>query len=81
MINRKKIASLSSSFLSKHDSNQLRLKETVLLISIPKTLAIKAGITASTPAFDVIVDKEKVSLVTSIGSKQHAPPPLDDQCG
>jgi len=67
----KNFATVYSFFLSLDWTSELNLKEPPLIISIPKSLVRKLGITSDSPKFDVIKDKGVVSLVTSVPPAQH----------
>ena len=64
------IATVLSFFLSVEWTSELNLKEQPLIISIPKSLVKKLGITSDSPKFDVIKDMGVVSLVTSVAPTQ-----------
>jgi len=73
------IATVYSFFLSLEWTSELNLKEQPLIISIPKSLVEKLGITSSSPKFNVIKDKGVVSLVTSVPPAQQSDTaPKDD---
>jgi len=69
------IATVLSFFLSVEWTSELNLKEQPLIISIPKSLVRKLGITSDSPSFDIIVNKGVVSLVTSIAPTQQTDMP------
>jgi len=65
-----KIATIHSSFLSQEWTSKLNLNDRPLIISIPKNLIEKLGLTSESPKFNVIKDKGTISLVTSIQPAQ-----------
>ena len=78
----KNIATVPSFFLSLELTSELNLKEPPLIISIPKSLVRKLGITSDSPSFDIIINKGVVSLVTSVAPVQQThTPPIDDHNG
>ncbi len=60
-----KIADIPATSLTKEQSQVLKLKDEQYLVIIPKTLLNKLGITKSEFTFDLISDKDKVSLVVN----------------
>ena len=76
----KNIATVYSFFLTLEQTLQLNLKEQQLIISLPKSLVRKLGITSDSPKFDIIIHKGVVSLVRSVPPAQRADTaPKDDQ--
>ena len=72
------MATVYSFFLSLEWTSELNLKEQPLIISIPKSLVEKLGIT-SPPKFNLIKDKGVISLVTSVPPAQQSDTaPKDD---
>ena len=74
----KHIATIPSFFLTLDWTSELNLTEQPLIISIPKSLVKKLGITSDSPKFDVIKDKGVVSLVTSVQAARHMETPTMD---
>ena len=74
----KKIATVYSFLLSLEWTSELNLKDQPLIISIPKSLVRKLGITSVSPKFDVIKNKGTISLVTSVPPAQHPEPTAKD---
>jgi len=74
----KNIATVPSFFLSLDWTSELNLTEQPLIISIPKSLVKKLGITSDSPKFDVIKNKGVVSLVTSVQAARHMETPTMD---
>jgi len=66
----KKIATVPSVFLTPEETSKLNLKEQPLIILLSKSLVTKSGIHTVNPSFDLILDKGKMSLVTSVPSAQ-----------
>ena len=76
----KTIATVYSFFLSVEWTSELNLKEQPLIISIPKSLVRKLGITSDSPKFDIIIKRGVVSLVTSVAPTQQTDTsPKDDR--
>ena len=76
---KKKVGIVYSFFLSLDWTSELNLKEQPLIISIPKSLVEKLGITSDSPKFDIIKDKGVISLVTSVPpAKQTDTPAKND---
>lgn len=62
-----KVANISATLLTKEESLALKLKNEQYLVIIPKILLNKLGITKSDFTFDLVYDKENVSLVVNRG--------------
>ncbi len=60
-----KVANIQATVLTKEQSQVLKLKDEQYLVIIPKKLFNKLGITKSEFTFDLISDKDKVSLVVN----------------
>lgn len=58
-----------SFILSREQASALKLKDQAVIILIPKHIVDKAG-TALEPVFDLIIDNEKLSLVTSLVTRR-----------
>jgi len=65
-----KVANISATLLTKEESLALKLKNEQYLVIIPKILLNKLGITKSDFTFDLVYDKENVSLVVNRGSER-----------
>ena len=59
------MANIPITLLTKEQATSLKLKDEQYLVIIPKTLLNKLGITKSDFTFDLISDKDKVSLVVN----------------
>ena len=68
------VAEIFATLLTKDQSLALNLKDEYYLVIIPKKLFNKLGINTSDFSFDVIADKEKVSLVVNRKSRQETEP-------
>jgi len=73
-----KIANIPITLLTKEQSQVLKLKDEQYLVIIPKTLLNKLGITKSDFTFDLISDKEKVSLVVNRLAKKRETKPYEE---
>ena len=60
--------SISSFLLSREQASALKLKDQAVIILIPKHIVDKAG-AAAEPVFDLVIQKEKLSLETAITPK------------
>lgn len=69
-----KVANISATLLTKEESLALKLKNEQYLVIIPKILLNKLGITKSDFTFDLVYDKENVSLVVNRGSERETKP-------
>ncbi len=58
-----------SFLLSREQASALKLKDQAYIILLPKKLANTVGVTDA-PVFDIIIEKQKLSLVTAIPAKQ-----------
>jgi len=73
-----KVAEIPATSLTKEQSRVLKLKDEQYLVIIPKTLLNKLGITKSDFTFDLISDKEKVSLVVNRLAKKRETKPDEE---
>ena len=73
-----KIANIPTTLLTKEQATSLKLKDEQYLVIIPKTLLNKLGITKSDFTFDLISDKEKVSLVVNRLAKKRETEPTEE---
>ena len=73
-----KIANIPTTLLTKEQATSLKLKDEQYLVIIPKTLLNKLGITKSDFTFDLISDKEKVSLVVNRLAKKRETKPYEE---
>lgn len=73
-----KIANIPITLLTKEQATSLKLKDEQYLVIIPKTLLNKLGIIKSDFTFDLISDKEKVSLVVNRLVKKRETKPYEE---
>jgi len=73
-----KIANIPTTLLTKEQATSLKLKDEQYLVIIPKTLLNKLGITKSDFTFDLISDKEKMSLVVNRLAKKRETKPYEE---
>ncbi len=73
-----KVAEIPATSLTKEQSQVLKLKDEQYLVIIPKSLLNKLGITKSDFTFDLISDKEKVSLVVNRLAKKRETEPTEE---
>ena len=73
-----KIANIPTTLLTKEQATSLKLKDEQYLVIIPKTLLNKLGITKSDFTFDLISDKERVSLAVNRLAKQRETKPDEE---
>ena len=73
-----KVADIPATSLTNEQSQVLKLKDEQYLVIIPKTLLNKLGITISDFTFDLISDKEKVSLVVNRLAKKRETEPTEE---
>ena len=73
-----KIANIPITLLTKEQATSLKLKDEQYLVIIPKTLLNKLGITKSDFTFDLISDKDKVSLVVNRLAKKRETKPTEE---
>ena len=73
-----KIANIPITLLTKEQATSLKLKDEQYLVIIPKTLLTKLGITKSDFTFDLISDKENVSLVVNRLAKKRETKPTEE---
>jgi len=72
------MANIPITLLTKEQATSLKLKEEQYLVIIPKTLLNKLGIIKSDFTFDLISDKEKVSLVVNRLAKKRETKPTEE---
>jgi len=73
-----KIADIPATVLTKEQSQVLKLKDEQYLVIIPKKLFNKLGITKSDFTFDLISDKERVSLVVNRLARRRETNPTEE---
>jgi len=73
-----KVANIPASVITKELTTALKLKDEQYLVIIPKTLLNKLGITKSDFTFDLISDKDKVSLVVNRLAKKRETKPTEE---
>ncbi len=73
-----KIANIPITLLTKEQATSLKLKDEQYLVIIPKALLNKLGITKSDFTFDLISDKEKMSLVVNRLAKKRETKPYEE---
>ena len=73
-----KIANIPTTLLTKEQATSLKLKDEQYLVIIPKSLLNKLGIIKSDFTFDLISDKEKVSLVVNRLAKKRETEPTEE---
>ena len=69
-----KVADIPVSLLTKEQTQTLKLKEEHYLVIVPANLLHKAGITEPDFTFDLIYDKERVSLTVTRKSRREIKP-------
>ncbi len=72
------MANIPITLLTKEQATSLKLKDEQYLVIIPKALLNKLGITKSDFTFDLISDKEKVSLVVNRLAKKRETEPTEE---
>jgi len=59
----KKLATIPSTLFSKEQTTALKLQEQQYVLLIPKSLLTKHGISSENISFDLILDKNRISLL------------------
>ena len=69
-----KVANVPATLLTREQATALKLKNEQYLVIIPKTLLNKLGVTKLDFVFELIYDKDKVSLVVNRNSRRETKP-------